>query len=142
MGNLCPALQSRVPFTDFTEQKRSLMLTWSRGGVHFSGLGGIWDGPSHGGNVCCGQTDQYSRSLLEEMEQRAKGASRLLSATSPCSQALGWYGVGSGPSAKLISTSVMAALMQKSSLRFYSNICCLQGHIFSRDVQALFKQTM
>jgi len=35
----------------------------------------IWDGPSHGGNVCCGQTDQYSRCLLEEMEQRAKGRS-------------------------------------------------------------------
>ena len=43
------------------------------------------------------------------MEQRAKGASRLLSATSPCSQALWWYRVWSGPLAKLIYTSVMAA---------------------------------
>ncbi len=31
--------------------KRSPMLTVSRSAVDFSGLGGIWDGPSHSGNV-------------------------------------------------------------------------------------------
>ena len=67
VGNLCQAQN-----TEFHSQmsQRSLMLTSSRGGVIFSGLGGIWDGPSHGGNVCCGQTDQCSRSLLEEMDQK------------------------------------------------------------------------
>jgi len=34
----------------------------------------------------------------------------------------------------------MAALMQKTSLTFYSNICCLQGNIFSRDVHAFFNK--
>ncbi len=31
------------------------MLTVSRSAVDFSGVGGIWDGPSHSGNVYCGQ---------------------------------------------------------------------------------------
>ncbi len=35
------------------------MLTASRSAVDFSGLGGIWDGPSHSGNVYCGQMNQY-----------------------------------------------------------------------------------
>ena len=46
------------------------------------------------------------------------------------------------PLTKLLSTSVMAALIQKSSLRFYSNICCLQEHIFSRELHAFFNKTM
>src|SRR4029434_5722940 len=29
--------------------------------VDFSGLGGIWDGPSHSGNVYCGKTNQNFR---------------------------------------------------------------------------------
>ncbi len=37
------------------------MLTVSRSTVDFSGLGGFWDGPSHSGNVCCGQMNQYFR---------------------------------------------------------------------------------
>ncbi len=37
------------------------MLTVSRSAVDFSGLGGIWDGPSHSGNVYCGQMNQYFR---------------------------------------------------------------------------------
>ena len=47
-----------------------------------------WDGPSHSGNVYCDKTNQYFRSFLEEMDpcasdQRRKGPSRLLPATSP-----------------------------------------------------------
>ncbi len=56
--------------------------------VDFSGLGGIWDGPSHSGNVYCGQMNQYFRYFWEEWtpcapDQRRKGSSRLLPATSP-----------------------------------------------------------
>ncbi len=42
------------------------MLTVSRSAVDFSGLGGIWDGPSHSGNVYCGQMNQYFRYFWEE----------------------------------------------------------------------------
>ncbi len=64
------------------------MLTVSRSAVDFSGLGGIWDGPSHSGNVYCGQMNQYFRYFWEEWtpctpDQRRKGSSRLLPATSP-----------------------------------------------------------
>ncbi len=64
------------------------MLTVSRSAVDFSGLGGIWDGPSHSGNVYCGQMNQYFRYFLGGMDavcsdQRRKGSSRLLPATSP-----------------------------------------------------------
>ncbi len=60
----------------------------SRSAVNFSGLGGIWDGPSHSGNVYCGQMNQYFRYFWEEWtpcapDQRRKGSSRLLPATSP-----------------------------------------------------------
>ncbi len=68
--------------------KRKPMLTVSRSAVDFSGLGGIWDGPSHSGNVYCGQMNQYFRYFWEEWtpcapDQRRKGSSRLLPATSP-----------------------------------------------------------
>ncbi len=63
-------------------------LTVSRSAVDFSGLGGIWDGPSHSGNVYCGQMNQYFRYFLGGMDAvcsgpRRKGSSRLLPATSP-----------------------------------------------------------
>ena len=48
--------------------KRKPYVNESRSAVDFSGLGGIWDGPSHSGNVYCGQTNQYFRSFLEEMD--------------------------------------------------------------------------
>ncbi len=68
--------------------KGSPMLTVSRSAVDFSGLGGIWDGPSHSGNVYCGQMNQYFRYFWEQWtpcapDQRRKGSSRLLPATSP-----------------------------------------------------------
>ncbi len=68
--------------------KRKPMLTVSRSAVDFSGLGDIWDGPSHSGNVYCGQMNQYFRYFLGGMDAvcsgpRRKGSSRLLPATSP-----------------------------------------------------------
>ncbi len=64
------------------------MLTVSRSAVEFSGLGGIWDGPSHSGTCYCGQMNQYFRYFWEEWtpcapDQKRKGSSRLLPATSP-----------------------------------------------------------
>ncbi len=64
------------------------MLTVSRSAVDFSGLGGIWDGPSHSGNVYCGQMNQYFRYFLGGMDAvcsgpKKKRSSRLLPATSP-----------------------------------------------------------
>ncbi len=44
------------------------MLTVSRSAIDFSGLGGIWDGPSHSGNVYCGQMNQYFRYFLGGMD--------------------------------------------------------------------------
>ncbi len=46
------------------------MLTVSRSAVDFSGLGGIWDGPSHSGNVYCGQMNQYFRYFLGGMDPK------------------------------------------------------------------------
>ncbi len=49
------------------------MLTVSRSAVDFSGLGGIWDGPSHSGNVYCGQMNQYFRYFLGGMDAVCSG---------------------------------------------------------------------
>ncbi len=53
--------------------KGSPMLTVSRSAVDFSGLGGIWDGPSHSGNVYCGQVNQYFRYFLGGMDAVCSG---------------------------------------------------------------------
>src|SRR4029434_4929987 len=58
------------------------------------------------------------------------------------SQGLSWYWVVSVPLAKVTYTSVMAPLMAKSTYRFWSNICCLQDDILSRDTHAFFNKTM
>ncbi len=49
------------------------MLTVCRSAVDFSGLGGIWDGPSHSGNVYCGQMNQYFRYFLGGMDAVCSG---------------------------------------------------------------------
>ncbi len=65
------------------------MLTVSRSAVDFSGLEGIWDGPSHSGNVCTVvRWISISGIFWEEWtqcapDQRRKGSSSLLPATSP-----------------------------------------------------------
>ncbi len=56
-----------------TVPKGSPMLTVSRSAVDFSGLGGIWDGPSHSGNVYCGQMNQYFRYFLGGMDAVCSG---------------------------------------------------------------------
>ncbi len=56
------------PVKTVTVPKGSPMLTVSRSAVDFSGLGGIWDGPSHSGNVYCGQMNQYFRYFLGGMD--------------------------------------------------------------------------
>ncbi len=82
------------------------MLTVSRSAVDFSGLGGIWDGPSHSGNVYCGQMNQYFRYFLGGMDSgpKKKRIIQTLPATSPKARVLSWYGVVSVPLAKVTCT--------------------------------------
>ncbi len=94
------------------------MLTVSRSAVDFSGLGGIWDGPSHSGNVYCGQMNQYFRYFLGGMDAVCSGPKKkriiqTVTSNKSKSQGLSWYGVVSVPLAKVTCTSVMAPLMLK-----------------------------
>ncbi len=100
--------------------KGSPMLTVSRSAVDFSGLGGIWDGPSHSGNVHCGQMNQYFRYFLGGMDAVCSGPKKkriiqTVTSNKSKSQGLSWYGVVSVPLAKVTCTSVMAPLMLKST---------------------------
>ncbi len=118
----------------------------SRSTVDFSGLWGIWDGPSHSGNVYCGQMNQYFRYFLGGMDAVCSGPKKkriiqTVTSNKSKSQGLSWYGVVSVPLAKVTCTSVMAPLMLKST-EIWSTICCLQEDIFSRDVHAYFNKTM
>ena len=96
------------------------MLTVSRSLVDFSWFGGIWDGPSHSGNVYGGQTNQYFRSFLEEMDTVCSGPKKkrtiqTVTSNKSKSQGLSWYWVVSVPLGKVTYTSVMAPLMPKST---------------------------
>ncbi len=81
------------------------MLTVSRSAVDFSGLGGIWDGPSHSGNVYCGQMNQYFRYFLGGMDAVCSGPKKKR-IIPDCyqqqvqKQGLSWYGVVSVPLAR------------------------------------------
>ncbi len=111
------------------------MLTVSRSAVDFSGLGGIWDGSSHSGNVYCGQMNQYFRYFLGGMDAvcsgpRRKGSSRLLPATSPKARVCHGMGVVSVPLAKVTCTSVMAPLMLKVHRDFGAQYAAFKRHLF------------
>ncbi len=98
------------------------MLTVSRSAVDFSGLGGILDGPSHSGNVYCGQMNQYFRYFLGGMDAVCSGPKKkriiqTVTSNKSKSQGLSWYGVVSVPLAKVTCTSVMAPLMLKSTFK-------------------------
>ncbi len=104
----------------FNWPKGSPMLTVSRSAVDLSGLGGIWDGPSHGGNVYCGQMNQYFRYFLGGMDAVCSGPKKkriiqTVTSNKSKSQGLSWYGVVSVPLAKVTCTSVMAPLILKST---------------------------
>ncbi len=82
------------------------MLTVSRSAVDFSGLGGIWDGPSHSGNMYCGQMNQYFRYFLGGMDAVCSGPKKkriiqTVTSNKSKSQGLSWYGVVSVPLAKV-----------------------------------------
>ncbi len=67
----------RKPYVNSVQKRRRLL--WARSHL---------DGPSHSGNVYCGQMNQYFRYFWEEWtpcapDQRRKGSSSLLPATSP-----------------------------------------------------------
>ena len=103
-------------------RKRSFMSILSSGNTDLSRLGHIWDGPSHSGNCVVVrpiniQDLLWKTWVLCAPDQREKWQSTLLSATFPKLRLSNGMGV-SVLSAKFIYTSVMAALMQRSTLRF------------------------
>ncbi len=111
------------------------MLTVSRSAVDFSGLGGIWDGPSHSGNVYCGQMNQYFRYFLGGMDAvcsrpKKKRIIQTVTSNKSKSQGLSWYGVVSVPLAKVTCTSVMAPLMLKSTEILEHNMLPSRRHLF------------
>ncbi len=112
------------------------MLTVSRSAVDFSGLGGIWDGPSHSGNVYCGQMNQYFRYLLGGMDAVCSGPKKKMiiqtvTSNKSKSQGLSWYGVVSVPLAKVTCTSVMAPLMLEKYIEILEhNMLPSRRHLF------------
>lgn len=85
--------------------------------INFCGLGGIWCWSSHNRNVYW----QTSIPLLEEMDAmcsrpKTKMIIQTVISNKSISQGLPWGGVVSVPLAKVIYTSVMSALMQKSTV--------------------------
>ncbi len=78
------------------------------------------NGPSHSGNVYCGQMNQYFRYFLGGMDAVCSGPKKKriiqnVTSNKSKSQGLSWYGVVSVPLAKVTCTSVMAPLMLKST---------------------------
>ena len=57
-------LHSQTQFQTLLCRKLSCKLTLSNGRVDFSGLGGIWIGPSHSRNMYCGHSNQCYSDLL------------------------------------------------------------------------------
>ncbi len=94
------------------------MLTVSRSAVDFSGLGGIWDGPSHSGNVVLWSDESvfqvfFGRNGRRVLRTKEERIIQTVTSNKSKSQGLSWYGVVSVPLAKVTCTSVMAPLMLK-----------------------------
>ena len=84
----------------------------------------------------CGWKKMYSSVYLilktDTVLCWVKLESTILNSVSDKYKSLWLYGLLSVPLAKLISTSVMAALMQKSSLRFQNKVCCFKDEILDQ----------
>ncbi len=98
----------RKPYVNSVQKRRRLL--WARRHL---------DGPSHSGNVYCGQMNQYFRYFLGGMDTVCSGPKKkriiqTVTSNKSKSQGLSWYGVVSVPLAKVTCTSVMAPLMLKS----------------------------
>ncbi len=112
------------------------MLTVSRSAVDFSGLGAIWDGPSHSGNVYCGQMNQYFRYFLGGMDAVCSGPKKkriiqTVPSNKSKSQGLSWYGVVSVPLAKVTCTSVMATINAEKYIEILEhNMLPSRRHLF------------
>ncbi len=112
------------------------MLTVSRSAVDFSGLGGIWDGPSHSGNVYCGQMNQYFRYFLGGMDAVCSGPKKkriIQTVTSNKSKSQGSVVVWGCVSAlgKVTCTSVMAPLMLEKYIEILEhNMLPSRRHLF------------
>ncbi len=99
----------RKPYVNSVQKRRRLL--WARRHL---------DGPSHSGNVYCGQMNQYFRYFLGGMDAVCSGPKKkriiqTVTSNKSKSQGLSWYGVVSVPLAKVTCTSVMAPLMLKST---------------------------
>ncbi len=112
------------------------MLTVSRSAVDFSGLRGIWDGPSHSGNVYCGQMNQYFRYFLGGMDAVCSGPKKkriiqTVTSNKSKSQGLSWYGVVSVPLAKVTCTSVMGTINAEKYIEILEhNMLPSRRHLF------------
>ncbi len=124
------------------------MLTVSGSAVDFSGLGGIWDGPSHSGNVYCGPSQYtYFRYFLGGMDAVCSGPKKKKDHPD-CyqqqvqKQGLSWYGVVSVPLAKVTCTSVMAPLMLKVHRDFGAQYAAFKKTSFPGTSMHYFNKTM
>ena len=84
--------------------------------------------------VYCGQTNQYFRSFLEEMDAVCSGPKKktikTVTSNKSKSQGLSWYGVVSVPLAKVTYTSEMAPLMPKSTYILEQHMLPSRRHPF------------
>ena len=109
----------------YTKKKKKIKLTLSRGGVDFSGMG------HHTENMYCDLTNLHVASVLEETDDVCSGPKMKKNIDTSKSQVLWWYGGVSVLFGKLVYTSVIASLTQKStSSVFNATYCCIQDRIF------------
>ncbi len=117
-------------------QKGSPMLTVSRSAVDFSGLGGIWDGPSHSGKRVLWSDESVfqvffgrnGRRVLRTKEEKDHPDCYQQQVQKPGSVMV-W--VVSVPLAKVTCTSVMAPLMLKKYIEILEhNMLPSRRHLF------------
>ncbi len=123
------------------------MLTVSRSAVDFSGLGGIWDGPSHSGNVVLWSDESVfqvffgrnGRRVLRTKEE--KDHPDCYQQTSPKARVCHGMGLCQCPGKGNLHFCD-GTINAEKYIEILSTICCLQEDIFSRDVHAYFNKTM
>src|SRR4029434_1013747 len=97
------------------------MFSVSRSAADFSGLGGIWDGPSHSGKRVLWSDKSvfqvfFGRNGHCVLRPKKKRTIQTVTSNKTKSQGQSCYGVVSVPLAKVTYTSVMAPFMPKSKI--------------------------
>ena len=100
------------------------------GGVLISGLWGVWCGPSHSGNVSCGQMSQYSWSSLKRNGHRVLQTKEKKDHPVCCHQALWWDGVVSA-ALKLMLKLHMVPLRPRP-VHITKTVHCTPEDVFER----------